>query len=173
VLSVLERSRRTAWIVAERAQVRGFDGEVLALGFATQGDIDAFKPQSEHLRAAIQEVLGVRVKFTAKAEGSATGAVPTVAARAVAEPAPEPSPRPEPEPAPEPAPRSEPEADPEPEPDSPPAEWSVAPIPADEPAPVDERASADAPGPRYGEAVVREMLGARFLEEHPIDDGPR
>ena len=173
VLSVLERSRRTAWIVAERAQVRGFDGEVLALGFPTQGDIDAFKPQSEHLRAAIQEVLGVRVKFTAKAEGSATGAVPTVAARAVAEPAPEPSPRPEPEPAPEPAPRSEPEADPEPEPDSPPAEWSVAPIPADEPAPVDERASADAPGPRYGEAVVREMLGARFLEEHPIDDGPR
>jgi len=228
ILGVLERTRKTAWIVAERAQVRAFDGDVLALGFPTQGDIDAFKPQSEHLRAAIQEVVGVRVKFTAKAESAVTSQVPVVEEapaggrgptppRAAGSETPAAS-------APRPASPDEPPPDP--------AGWDVAPIPDSDPAPpipvveepagggrlettpptpvveepagggrlettptspvVEEAPEAgrlETPGlrrpsdgrlettptpssghrPEYGEAVVRGLLGARFIGEHPIE----
>ena len=187
ILVTLERTRRTAWIVAERAQVRGFDGDVLALGFPSQGDIDAFKPQSEHLREAIQAVVGIRVKFTAKAENAMTAAIPAVTtpepsapdsapvveaaaaeretdtrAREVAEATP-PAERATTPPA-ERA-TTPPVAD-EPPPD--PAGWDVAPIPADDaaapPAPI-----GSSHRPEYGEAVVRGLLGAKFIGEHPLD----
>ncbi|HWK19211.1 MAG TPA: DNA polymerase III subunit gamma and tau [Microbacteriaceae bacterium] len=203
ILVTLERTRRTAWIVAERAQVRGFDGDVLALGFPSQGDIDAFKPQSEHLREAIQAVVGIRVKFTAKAENAMTAAIPAVTtpepsapdsapvveaaaaeretdtrAREVAEATPpaERATTPPAERAPTPpaeratTPPAErattpPVAD-EPPPD--PAGWDVAPIPADDaaapPAPI-----GSSHRPEYGEAVVRGLLGAKFIGEHPLD----
>ena len=175
VLATLERARRTAWIVSERAQVRGLDGDVLALGFPTQGDIDAFKPQSEHLREAIQQVVGLRVKFTAKAEHLATAAVPTIAPPPAAPERNAPGSTVPERPAPDPA-RAErvpvegrpAESSPvEPPPD--PAGWDVAPIPADDdaapPAPI-----GSSHRPEYGEAVVRGLLGARFIGEHPIED---
>ncbi|HWL02135.1 MAG TPA: DNA polymerase III subunit gamma and tau [Microbacteriaceae bacterium] len=196
VLTTLERIRRTAWIVAERAQVRGFEGDVLALGFPSQGDIDAFKPQSEHLREAIQEVVGVRVKFTAKAENAVTAAVPTVAPPAptpVAEEAPEPpAPLPEqakppvalperdqppvpvparaepPIPVPERAERVEGPLPPTPEPPPDPAGWDVAPIPADD-ASAPRAPIGSNHRPEYGEAVVRGLLGAKFIGEHPLE----
>ena len=203
ILVTLERTRRTAWIVAERAQVRGFDGDVLALGFPSQGDIDAFKPQSEHLREAIQAVVGIRVKFTAKAENAMTAAIPAVTtpepsapdsapvveaaaagretdnrAREVAEATPPaegattpPAERATTPPAERattpPAERAHtPPAADEPPPD--PAGWDVAPIPADDaaapPAPI-----GSSHRPEYGEAVVRGLLGAKFIGEHPLD----
>lgn len=201
VLAALEGISRTAWIVAERAQVRGFDDDVLALGFPSQRDIEAFRPESEHLRQAIAHVIGVRVKFTARAEGAPTGAVPTLAPDAAAAP--------EPEPASAPAPAAPPAS----------AGWDVAPIPSDDaeppypeyPEPMPDAASvpepmeaASAPAssgvsaaptdtptpsrpetpppsvvpasvadsshrPAYGEAVVRGILGAKFIGEHPVE----
>jgi DNA polymerase-3 subunit gamma/tau len=176
VLAALQRTRRTAWLVAERAQVRDYDGDVLALGFPTTGDIEAFKPQSEQLRLAIFDVLGVRVKFTAKADNAATGAIPTAP---VAPPtplveeapaggrletiAPESDLPPEPEP--------EPEHEPTPESEPAPGGWDVVTIPTDE-APLEQTISgpsASSHRPEYGEAVVRGLLGAKFIGEHPID----
>jgi len=201
VLSVLERAKRTAWLVATNATVRGFDGEVLALGFPTQGDVEAFRRPlgpgesvSEHLRAAILEVLGVRVKFIAKADGgpaSQSVQVVTEALPVADRPAP-PSERERPAPRPvESQPPVEAE-DPAPEDPGAVLDWEVAPIPGSgvapsEPArsavpapPVPGRAAVPAPpepsppvsaperGPRYGEAVVRELLGAKFIEEQPL-----
>ena len=201
VLSVLERAKRTAWLVATNATVRGFDGEVLALGFPTQGDVEAFRRPlgpgesvSEHLRAAILEVLGVRVKFIAKADGGPASQSVQVVTEALPV-ADRPAPPSEPERA---APRrveSQPPVEAEdPAPEDPGAvlDWEVAPIPGSgvapsEPArsavpapPVPGRAAVPAPpepsppvsaperGPRYGEAVVRELLGAKFIEEQPL-----
>ncbi len=194
VLSTLERIRRTAWIVAERAQVRGYEGDVLALGFPSQGDIEAFKPQSEHLREAIQSVVGVRVKFTAKAEHVGTAAIPTVATASVpeapaqatsapattaaseaavaVEPAPE-GERLEPPTSHAPAAGTRQASAPRPatafEPPPDPAGWDVAPIPDADVAPPPRPPAGSSHRPEYGEAVVRGLLGARFIGEHPLD----
>lgn len=77
VLAALQRTKRSAWIVAVTAQVREFrDGEVLVLGFPSEHDVAGFRggapgqSVSELLRGAIAEVLGVTVKFIAKVEGA-------------------------------------------------------------------------------------------------------
>lgn len=77
VLAALQRTKRSAWIVAVTAQVREFrDGEVLVLGFPSEQDVAGFRggtpgqSVSELLRGAIAEVLGVTVKFIAKVEGA-------------------------------------------------------------------------------------------------------
>jgi DNA polymerase-3 subunit gamma/tau len=212
VLESLQKAAgRRPWTVVSTTTVHAFDGEVLTLGFTNENDVASFRPApgdpagesvSEHLRAAIQDVLGVRVKFLPRVEAEASGEAPRP------EPAerPEPAARPEPAPA-EPAPESQPEAASE---SDAPAGWNVTAIPgagsaADsatkpakagkppkpEPATQPERAArperAAKPEPattstpaakpsastasgngRYGEAVVREILGANFLEEHPL-----
>ncbi|MFD4422959.1 DNA polymerase III subunit gamma and tau, partial [Agromyces sp. NPDC058484] len=87
VLASLQRSKRSAWIVAVTAQVREFrDGEVLVLTFPSEQDVAGFRggapgqSVSELLRSAIAEVLGVTVKFIAKVEGG--GARPGASAGA-------------------------------------------------------------------------------------------
>jgi DNA polymerase-3 subunit gamma/tau len=188
VLEVMQRAHgRRPWSVVATTTVHAFDGEVLTLQFSNESDVASFRPGpgskpgesiSEQLRAAILEVLGVRVKFLPRVEA----AVPA-AAELPAEPAPEPEPVPEPEqrapepesvaepepapeePAPEPAPAPE---EPAPEPDS---GWNVAVIPgaaagAPAEATTQKAAPAASAGPsRYGEAVVRELLNASFIEE--------
>jgi DNA polymerase-3 subunit gamma/tau len=187
VLAALE-SRRLAWLAITPAQVRAFDGDVLALAFPTQGEIDGFREHSEQLRAAILQVLGVRVKFTAKADGAQTAAVPTIAsAEPVAEPPASPaSPAVSPRPVPVAAVAAVAQRD-----EAPVDDWAVAQIPttapasapADIPAPApglapeprDEEVAqppAAAPAPRYGEAVVRQMLNARFIEDEPLKAAP-
>jgi DNA polymerase-3 subunit gamma/tau len=217
VLEVVSGRNRNAWAVAFTAKPMGLKDDVLALAFPSQNDVENFKkPQaaeqsvSEQLRQAIVEVLGIRVKFIAKADAAAAkGAAPEPA-----EPAPEPA---EPEPAEtsaEPAPVETPVEPPV----EPPAEtaagvetgsapatdaegWAVAAIPTEEAEPVEPvgarsrpARSEKAPPPpvepvetaapetkpsrkpvektggkqRYGEAVVREILGANFIEEQPI-----
>ncbi|HET6671908.1 MAG TPA: DNA polymerase III subunit gamma and tau, partial [Agromyces sp.] len=76
VLASLQRTKRSAWIVAVTAQVREFrDGEVLVLTFPSEQDVAGFRggapsqSVSELLRRAIADVLGVTVKFIAKADG--------------------------------------------------------------------------------------------------------
>ncbi|WP_223269327.1 DNA polymerase III subunit gamma and tau [Frigoribacterium sp. ACAM 257] len=267
IVEAVEKARRTAWMVVVTASVQGYADEVLTLAFPSAHDVDEFKkPQgagegvSEYLRRAIQQVLGVRVKYIARVEGPADGPAPAAAAAvAPTEPAParegEPAPvAPADQPAPTaaapeqrtaPAPVSAPSeaapSAPEPRPASarstapaqaevrPPAGpvtgWDVATIPQTPPPEPDEpefiteepaggvptvdaapppsdvapaapsapaaraaaappqaqgpsasqrRAAAGDPrrgipaGSRYGEAVVREILGAQFIEEETI-----
>jgi DNA polymerase-3 subunit gamma/tau len=174
------------------ARPMGLKDDVLALAFPSQNDVDGFKkPQagkqgvSELLRQAIIDVLGIRVKFIAKADAAAAKAP------SAAEPD---APDAEPDPA------GPTEVEPEPRPAVDAEGWAVAPIPTEEPAPAPSPVEpaetptsspvepapspslvepVEAPAPtkksappegkqRYGEAVVREILGANFLEEQPI-----
>lgn len=74
VLQALEQISRSAWLVASGARIVGLNDDVLSLGFATQADLTAFKPRpagsgaSDDLRQAIEQVLGLRVKFIARAD---------------------------------------------------------------------------------------------------------
>ncbi|OOB89158.1 DNA polymerase III subunit gamma/tau, partial [Rathayibacter sp. VKM Ac-2630] len=79
ILEVVQKARMTAWLVAYTAQVRALKDDVLTLSFPSQNDVDSFKMAgtagqpgvSEHLRQAIQQVLGLRVKYIARVEPSA------------------------------------------------------------------------------------------------------
>jgi DNA polymerase-3 subunit gamma/tau len=195
ILEAVQKAKRSAWMVVFTAQVRALDGDVLTLTFPNDTDVANFKQPvgagdgvSEVLRAAIVEVLGLRVKYIARVEptmaaipaptqapstGSAT--VPsTVGATSEAPPDDE---TPEP-------------IEPDLEPDTDGGGWAVAQIPTSEsePAPASTipartpsapsappRAAAPAAAPpapaspqRYGESVVREILGASFIEEQTI-----
>ena len=71
VLSRLETISRTSWLVVTTVQPLAYDTdtEVLTLGFASQHDVGKFKGTtpgagtSDHLRTAIEQELGVRVKY--------------------------------------------------------------------------------------------------------------
>ncbi|HOB56943.1 MAG TPA: DNA polymerase III subunit gamma and tau [Rhodoglobus sp.] len=155
VLESVQKTKMSAWAVVYTATARALDGDVLTLSFVSQADVDSFKqPQgsgegvSEVLRRAIVEVLGLRVKFIAKADASAEppAAAPTTSVT---------------------PPVSEKDAQ----------GWAVAEIPgAEPPAPAPAaKASAASSEPakpadkaRYGESVVRELLGASFIEEQDV-----
>ncbi|GAB2982305.1 DNA polymerase III subunit gamma and tau [Frigoribacterium salinisoli] len=76
IVEVVQQAKRTAWLVVVTATPRAYADEVLTLTFPSAVDVEAFKkPQgagdgvSEHLRRAIQQVLGIKVKYVAKVEG--------------------------------------------------------------------------------------------------------
>ncbi len=194
ILELVEKAKRSAWMVVSQAQARVLDGDVLTLTFPNGNDVSNFKQPpvagesvSEFLRAAILEVLGLRVKFIALVEASTADSSPATLRPAAVEPA------------------APPEDDyvepiePDLEPDPSPGGWAVAKIPgsqkasekttasgesapdaASAPAQQPERPAASTPPPapprrqivtppgekqRYGESVVREILGANFIEE--------
>jgi DNA polymerase III subunit gamma/tau len=155
ILEVVQKAKRNAWMVVYTSQARTLDGDILTVTFPSETDVSNFKqPQgagegvSEYLRNAIVEVIGLRVKFIAKVE-------PTLADETA--PADETVPEPT-------EPDSEPAVDAE--------GWAVAEIPGsvDAPAPpAAKSAPSSAPEPqRYGESVVREILGASFIEEQTV-----
>jgi len=140
VLGRLETISRQSWLVASNARVLAFDGEILTLAFQSQGDVATFKQRtagagaSEDLRTAIDDVLGVRVKYIARhdTEPFRDDGPPTAggapAPRETTPPAPRaepPSGRPSGS---APAPRAA-----APAAAAPVTEWAVAPIPRDEP----------------------------------------
>ncbi|WEK60597.1 MAG: DNA polymerase III subunit gamma and tau [Candidatus Microbacterium colombiense] len=71
VLTRLETISRTSWLVVTTVQPLAYDTdtEVLTVGFASQHDVGKFKGTtpgsgtSDHLRTAIEQELGVRVKY--------------------------------------------------------------------------------------------------------------
>jgi len=157
ILEVVRTAKLNAWMVLQTATARGFQDDVLTVSFVSENDANSFKlpnpsgdSVSEHLRKAIVSVLGVRVKFIARVE-----------AQAVA-----------------------PSDEQAPEPDAPATDssgWAVASIPESEPVPgprqpkpVVRKTAADASldkngeKARYGESVVREILGASFIEEQQV-----
>jgi DNA polymerase-3 subunit gamma/tau len=163
VLSKVNKQSKSAWMVAFSLTVVDFADEILTLKFLSQNDLDAFKNSSgasDILRKAIFDVLGVQVKF--KAQIDATPPTPPVAPAAAPAAAPKTAPiavvhtespddyEPEPE-------YDEPAVQVEPPKAAKPAEEPAA-APAAEPektrnSMVDESA-------RYGESLLREMLGA-------------
>src|SRR5690554_1774421 len=193
ILETLEKLKRTAWMVLATAQVRELrDGNILVLTLPSQRDVDDLKDRSnpgkgtaDFLKKAVAEVLGFVPLLIARveADGSATptpaSSTPAVSSAQADSPAT--------------AttdatgwatvaiPGSEPRDEDAPPPDEPPAEVRTA----EGPAPARSEASAPpasappqarptaarggtAPGNgRYGEAVVREILGASFIEEQP------
>ncbi|MGB4779126.1 DNA polymerase III subunit gamma and tau, partial [Microbacterium sp.] len=72
ILQRLEPVSRSSWMIATVAAPVAFTGDVLTLSFQSRADVTAFKKlvagkgPSEDLRAAIREVLGVRVKYVAR-----------------------------------------------------------------------------------------------------------
>ncbi len=182
ILDHVERAKRSAWIVIFGSEPKALDGDVLTVQFTSDSDAADFKQQgpdsvSEQLRGAIVKVIGLRVKFVARvvapAGAAATPAPPAAAVSPestgvvttdwpdVAVPG-------------APTAAEEPPFDP----------WLDA-APEDpgaqlEPSQVDSTVAAPAAGAgtqpeRYGEAVVRELLGAHFIEEEtlmlPADPG--
>jgi DNA polymerase-3 subunit gamma/tau len=176
ILESIQNTNRAAWLVAVTAQVRSLDGDVLTLVFSNEADAASFRPQKgvpggvhEIVRQAIVDHVGVRVAFKVSSDTSATAPIdklttadsPPVTAVAEPEFAAEPI-----VPEPEPVLEDEPPA-PEPADDG----WDVVEIPQSEviqevvvvevaePEPVVEDG-------RYGEAVVREILDAKFIGEN-------
>ncbi len=77
ILEAVQQRSRSAWLVVFSLQVRGFEGDVLTLNFASQNDIESFKKRAapgdsvpDILREAILGLLGVRVMYVAKVEQS-------------------------------------------------------------------------------------------------------
>ena len=78
VLDAVQNAKRSAWSVVFTAQVRSLAGDVLTLTFPSGRDVEQFRsPEpgergvSEYLRDAIAGVLGIRVKFIARADAEA------------------------------------------------------------------------------------------------------
>ena len=146
VLENVQQAKLSAWVVLQTAQARNLVDDVLTVTFPSENDVASFKQPSpsgdsvsEYLRGAIQAVLGFRVKFIARVEAAAPVETP-----------PEPT-----------------------EPEVEPGGWAVAAIPESAPAQQPRVSRAPEPKPvstdtRYGESVVREMLGASFIEEQPL-----
>ena len=214
VLEVVERSRRSAWMVVFTSHVVDLRGDVLYLSFPSERDAESFKKPgpgdtvSELLRRAIVEVLGIRVKFVARVDATAhtsrptattaaasqatatsaanlptptdtrtsttswaTVAVPTgdsTAPRPISAPVATPSAAPDVDP--EPLDEADREPEPEFEPDDSPMDDSPVVVPPVIAAPRVDAPQMITPKPdhdkrRYGESVVREILGASFIEE--------
>ncbi|MFB7252110.1 DNA polymerase III subunit gamma and tau [Microbacterium sp. NPDC056234] len=145
VLKRLESISRTAWLMVTAIQPLDYESatEVLTLGFASPQDVTRFKGPtpgpgpSDHLRTAIEQELGVKVKYKPAPLPAGGASTPTAAAPV--------------------APASEPAARPSALSSSPVTEWAVAPIPKgneapqtplpvdDEPAEVESAASAPQP----------------------------
>jgi DNA polymerase-3 subunit gamma/tau len=221
ILEVVQKAKRTAWMVVYTATPRGLDGDVLTLSFPSETDVSNFKDRppsgdsvSELLRTAITTVLGLRVKFVARVEATATATTASAASPrgplAAATSAPRVDSIPvdsipadsapswnvaaipgadditsadDIPPADEPEPPFEPPVD-DPEPidavsslapalptastSSPTARPETARPETGRPAPTTPRRNAAPSSARYGEAVVRELLGASFIEEQNL-----
>jgi DNA polymerase-3 subunit gamma/tau len=82
VLDAVQKAKLSAWMVVFTAQVRSFKDDVLTLSFPSDNDVSSFRQAgpgqgvSEYLRQAIVDVLGVRVKFVARADVAASEPAP-------------------------------------------------------------------------------------------------
>jgi DNA polymerase-3 subunit gamma/tau len=93
ILTIVNKKSKAAWMVAFALNVIDFTGDVLTLKFQSQKDLDSFKNSdgaSEVLRGAIMDVLGVQVKFKAqidaKQEAPATTPIAVVKETVAAQP---------------------------------------------------------------------------------------
>ena len=152
ILTIVNKKSKAAWMVAFALSVVDFTGDVLTLKFLSQKDLDSFKNASgasEVLRGAIMDVLGVQVKFKAQIDAKEEEApAAAVAAPVKVETTPI-------------AVVAEPEA--------PADEETAEQVAAPESAPVAETKSRNSgmadESARYGESLLREMLGAEPMQD--------
>ncbi len=182
ILEIVKDAKRNAWMSLAASTPRAYEADVLTVAFATEADVASFKkPQgpgesvSEQLRGAIHQVLGLRVKFLARHDAG-PGEPPAAPAPPAAENPLPPAPEwnvvaiPSSAPSDADAPPVEPEPEPTPEASAPiETPTAAAPTPSAPPAAarVPQPTTADGKA-RYGEAVVREILGASFIEEQSL-----
>lgn len=161
ILSNVNKTSKSAWMVAFALSVIDFTDDVLTLKFLSSKDLEAFKNSSgasDILRKAIFDVLGVEVKFRAQVAEVAVSptASPATSPIAVITPPVQQPPvqeAPEEEPAPE-----EPEEAPVAEAPVVETKAPAAPTKSRNSTMVDESA-------RYGESLLREMLGAEPIQD--------
>src|SRR5690554_4895739 len=196
ILETLEKLKRSAWTVLATAQVRELrDGNILVLTLPSQRDVDDLKDRSnpgkgtaDYLKKAVAEILGFTPLLLASVDAGVAPAAPARIATAPQAPA---------TPATDAAgwatvaiPGSEPRDEDAPPPDEPPADeppaaHSARPTDAARNEPEQRAPQSNGQGTRpssrqpqassgggasrarYGEAVVREILGANFIEEQP------
>ncbi|MBA4248828.1 MAG: DNA polymerase III subunit gamma and tau [Microbacterium sp.] len=219
VLEAVQQTKRSSWTVVFGTSAVALDDDVLTLAFPTEADANAFKHRaapadsvSEHVRAAIQAVVGARVKFRVRVDPTtdaraSLGTTPTASPESAADAPADPDPAPESAPAPVvstaaparpttpapaaaapaaavtdwvvtaipgaapasiPSPESSPSAESGPSPASPDSATST-PEPEVAERPVVQHQTEVNGRQRYGEAVVREVLGATFLGEEAIE----
>ena len=191
ILDKVREAKLNAWMVLQTAQVRALADDVLTVSFVSENDSNSFKQPnpggdsvSEHLRSAILSVLGLRVKFIARVEA---GTTPAPAPRVEAAPPPSDDDAPEAGPATDSSgwavaaipgaeavpetprasttkPATVPAASPE---KAQPGKTPPSKAQRGEASTPTGRAAAPANDGRYGEAVVRELLQANFIEEQP------
>ncbi|MEV5507688.1 DNA polymerase III subunit gamma and tau [Streptomyces orinoci] len=164
VLEAVKNRRRFTWILlSQNAQVTGFDGSTLQVGFSNAGARDSFanSGSEEVLRQALGDALGVQWKIELVVDPSGGGAAPSAPYSAPA-PAVAPPPHPQaqaPAPAPaqpeRPAPAPAPQAAPEPPPVAPEDD-----MPAEDDPDLDDTALTG------HDLIVRE-LGATVIDEIP------
>ncbi len=92
VLEHVAKAKRSTWMLVMNADVRDLKEDILTLVFPSPKDLESFKKlaggdgPSEHLRSAIVDVLGLRVKYIAKVDGApdpgASAAAPVSPAQA-------------------------------------------------------------------------------------------
>jgi DNA polymerase-3 subunit gamma/tau len=83
ILSIVNKKSKAAWMVAFALTIVDFTGDVLTLKFLSQKDLDSFKNSgdaSEVLRSAILDVLGVQVKYKAQIDAKAEAPIAAAAA---------------------------------------------------------------------------------------------
>ncbi len=164
ILSVVNKESKAAWMVAFALQVIEFDADstVLTLKFPNERDLETFKTSgnsTDVLRRAINSVLGVTVKFKPQFGPPATAPIAVVAEAPAAE-------------SPNPVTSTESAASEDVEDDAVALLEEESAAVEIAPAPVVEKPKAKSRNSklvdeesRYGESLLREMLGAE-----PVDD---
>ena len=168
ILSVVNKESKAAWMVAFALQVIDFDASttILTLKFPNERDLETFKTSgnsTDVLRRAINSVLGVTVKFKPQFDAPATAPIAVVAEASAAETS---------TPVETTAAKAEPMASADVEDDAVALLEEEAAAVESAPAPVVEKPKAKSRNSklvdeesRYGESLLREMLGAE-----PVDD---
>ena len=168
ILSVVNKESKAAWMVAFALQVIDFDASttVLTLKFPNERDLETFKTSgnsTDVLRRAINSVLGVTVKFKPQFGSPATAPIAVVADAPAAQPS---------TPVETTAAITEPAATADAEDDAVALLEEEAAAGESAPAPPIEKPKAKSRNSklvdeesRYGESLLREMLGAE-----PVDD---
>jgi DNA polymerase-3 subunit gamma/tau len=194
VLDHLQDANRMAWIVVNTAHVRDFDGEVVTLVFSSEADAASFRPQPgvpggvhEKLRQSISAITGVSPKFRVSVEGTPTAAIETVSESPASAPTEDSAAAPQ-------AVKAPASPKPVVVPDAPGDDWDVVEIPGADEASTGSASKntgsasentgsagevstgstskntgstrdSTADDGRFGESVVRDLLGATLLKE--------
>lgn len=184
ILEAVKNRRRFTWILlSQNAQVTGYDGTTLQIGFVNAGARDNFASSGseEVLKQALAEQFNVQWKIEAIVDASGGSAPPPMAAQGPgpgfgggggyggAPAAPRPAPQQSPAPAPRPAAPQGPSAGqgpsaPAPPPTPPPTAYEPPPVAPEDDIPEDDDPDLDESALSGHDLIVRE-LGATVVEE--------